>query len=67
MIDVNKILSVSRVFAILSVIVAHSRNTNLGIASIITERIGSLGVVLFFFISGYYFNPKYDLGIGAFF
>jgi peptidoglycan/LPS O-acetylase OafA/YrhL len=66
-IDINKILSISRFFAILSVIIAHAHIVNLGTVSIITERLGSIGVVLFFFISGYYFKPKQDVGIGVFF
>lgn len=65
--NINKILSVARVFAILSVIIAHARNVDLASVSIITERLGSIGVVLFFYISGYYFNPKRNQGIRVFF
>lgn len=46
--NINKILSVARIFAILSVIIAHARNAGLATVSTITERLGSIGVVLFF-------------------
>lgn len=56
--NINTILSIARVFAILSVIIAHARNANLGYVSVVTERLGTIGVVLFLFISGYYFKPQ---------
>lgn len=59
-------MDITKVFAILTVIIAHSRNVDYPFLSQITERIGALGVIVFLFIAGYYFNPdKY--GIKKFF
>jgi peptidoglycan/LPS O-acetylase OafA/YrhL len=56
--NINKILSVARVFAILSVIIAHARNVNLGSVSVFTERLGTIGVVLFFLFPVFILIPK---------
>lgn len=64
--DVNSCMNVAKCFAIISVIMAHSRNSDFYFYSNITERIGAIGVVAFLIIAGYYFNvAKY--GIKAFF
>lgn len=55
-IDINSVLNVARFFAIISVIIAHSRSLSYEYLSIFTERIGAVGVVTFLIISGYYFN-----------
>jgi fucose 4-O-acetylase-like acetyltransferase len=64
--DVNSYMNVAKCLAIISVIMAHSRNTDFYFYSNITERLGAIGVVAFLIISGYYFNvAKY--GVMAFF
>jgi hypothetical protein len=52
----NNMLNVAKFLAIISVIVAHSRSTNYNYLSTITERLGTLGVLTFLIIGGYYFN-----------
>lgn len=60
--DVNSCMNVAKCFAIISVIMAHSRNINFYFYSNITERIGAIGVVAFLIIAGYYFNvAKYGV------
>lgn len=54
--QINNVLNIAKVFAIISVIMAHSRNVNYPFISVITERIGAIGVITFLIISGYYFN-----------
>ena len=65
-IDVNSVMNVAKFFAIISVIMAHSRNVDYFFYSNITERIGAIGVITFLIIAGYYFNvDKY--GVQLFF
>lgn len=63
--EVSKYMNIVKFFAILSVILAHSRNTYFGFLSNVTERLGTLGVICFLFVSGYYF--KTDSNIATFF
>lgn len=49
-------MNVVKCLAILCVIMAHARGTDYQYISIITERIGALGVVAFLIVAGYYFN-----------
>lgn len=58
-------MRIARVFAILFVIMAHSRNENYLVISTITERLGAIGVPVFFIMSGYFFNIK-KYGVKAF-
>lgn len=53
---INSILNVAKCLAIISVILAHCRSTDYGFLSTITERIGTLGVLTFLIMGGYYFN-----------
>lgn len=53
---VNKAMDVVKCLAILCVIMAHARTTNYPFISILTERIGAIGVVAFLMVAGYYFN-----------
>ncbi|WP_228098854.1 acyltransferase [Pedobacter sp. MC2016-24] len=55
--DINRRIDILKVFSIISVIMAHSRSVDYGFLSIITERLGTIGVVCFLFIAGYFFNP----------
>lgn len=57
-IETNAVLNVARFFAIISVIMAHSRNVSYDYLSIFTERIGAVGVITFLIISGYYYNVE---------
>ncbi|KQS48660.1 hypothetical protein ASG38_05850 [Flavobacterium sp. Leaf359] len=58
----SEIFNVAKVFFILSVILAHSRVNDSSFYSAIAERLGCLGVITFFFISGYFFNiSKYGV------
>lgn len=57
-IETNAVLNVARFFAIISVIMAHSRSESYGFLSVFTERIGAVGVVAFLIISGYYYNVE---------
>ena len=60
--NVSTVFSVAKVFAIILVILAHSRIVDASVYSIIAERISTIGVITFFFISGYFFNIfKYGL------
>ncbi|WDO14471.1 acyltransferase family protein [Flavobacterium sp. WW92] len=64
--EVSSSFNIAKIFSILSVILAHSRINDDSYYSAIAERIGCLGVVTFFFISGFFFNiSKY--GTGKFF
>jgi len=64
--DISSIFNIAKVFSILSVVLAHSRLNDGSFSSALAERIGSLGVITFFFISGYFFNvSKY--GVVSFF
>jgi fucose 4-O-acetylase-like acetyltransferase len=64
--NVSSVFNVAKVLSILSVILAHSRINDSSIFSTIAEMFGAIGVVTFFFISGYFFNvSKY--GVNAFF
>lgn len=65
-INVSNIMNAAKVLAILTVIIAHSRNTDYYLISIITERLGAIGVPVFLFISGYYFNVKSKGGLKNF-
>lgn len=56
--EISSYLNITKFFAILSVVMAHSRSSDFQLISGITERLGSIGVICFFIISGYYF--KYD-------
>lgn len=53
---VNKAMNIVKCLAILSVIMAHARVVDYPFISIVTERLGALGVVAFLIIAGYYFN-----------
>jgi hypothetical protein len=53
---INSILNVAKFLAIISVILAHCRNTDYFFLSNLTERLGTLGVLTFLIIGGYYFN-----------
>lgn len=65
-VNVSSIFNIAKVLAILSVILAHSRVNDSTIYSTLAEIIGAIGVVTFFFISGYFYNgSKY--GISVFF
>lgn len=55
-INVSNTMKIAKVLAILTVIMAHSRNGDYEFIGIITERIGAVGVPVFFFIAGYYFK-----------
>lgn len=55
-ISVNVSMNIVKCLAIISVIMAHARSVNDPFISIITERIGALGVVAFLIVAGYYFN-----------
>ncbi|CAM4308967.1 acyltransferase family protein [Flavobacterium terrigena] len=57
-IETNAVLNVARSFAIISVIMAHSRSLSYDYLSVFTERIGAVGVVTFLIISGYYYNVE---------
>lgn len=57
-IETNTVLNVARFFAIVSVIMAHSRSLSYDCLSIFTERIGAVGVISFLIISGYYYNVE---------
>jgi surface polysaccharide O-acyltransferase-like enzyme len=59
-------MKIAKVFAILSVIFAHSRNADYYFVGNITERIGAVGVPVFLFISGYYFNINNSVEIKKF-
>lgn len=54
--QLNQVFTVAKVFAIYSVILAHSRNVNDSILNTITERIGAWGVITFLILSGYFYN-----------
>jgi fucose 4-O-acetylase-like acetyltransferase len=63
-INTSNIFDVVKVFAIISVILAHSRVNDSSLYSVLAERIGAIGVITFFFISGYFFNQsKYGVKI----
>ena len=64
--DVNSYMNTAKCIAIVTVIMAHSRNTGYYFYSNLTERIGAIGVVIFFIIAGYYFNVE-KYGIKFFF
>lgn len=57
-IETNTVLIVARFFAIVSVIIAHSRSLSFDYLSVFTERIGAVGVITFLIISGYYYNVE---------
>jgi surface polysaccharide O-acyltransferase-like enzyme len=64
---VSHTFTISRVWAILSVITAHAtfRVDNACVQDLLTS-LGSVCVVMFFIISGYYFNPVKYGSLGAF-
>jgi fucose 4-O-acetylase-like acetyltransferase len=64
---ISKVMSIAKFLAILSVILAHSHSSEFGKLSLISERLGSIGVVVFLFIAGYYFNPNSFIGFKLFF
>ena len=65
---VSEAFTVSRVLAILSVIVAHTTFpvAEGSVAADLLTSLGAIGVVVFFIISGYYFNPAKYGSLGAF-
>lgn len=54
--ETNTFFNVAKVFAILSVILAHSKLSNNSILSSLASCFGCIGVTTFYFISGYFFN-----------
>ena len=66
---VSEAFAICRVLAILSVIVAHTPfPVEAGsVADELLTALGSIGVVMFFVISGYYFNPEKYGTLRAFF
>lgn len=64
--NINSSMNVAKCIAIISVIMAHSRNTDYYFYSNVTERIGAIGVITFLIIAGYYFNVE-KYGVKSFF
>ncbi len=51
---ISRIMKAAKAISILSIITAHLRDSE----NIVSERLGSIGVIVFIFIAGYYFHPK---------
>lgn len=57
-IRINKAFSISRVFAIISVVSAHVAVGDDSSVYTILKTAASIGVIIFMILSGYYYNPK---------
>jgi len=55
---INSAFSISRVFAVLSVICAHVIVTSPPLLNKIFDDAGSIGVIVFFMLAGYYFHSE---------
>lgn len=53
---VSKVVATSRIYALISVVCAHLPFADSVIGTLF-ERFGTVGVIVFFIISGYYYNP----------